>query len=550
MAKRRSPDRLLSQQAQGTLRRAALLSALAAALWPLQALALAWGIGGWVAGAGVRASLIAAAGFALIGVLRAVLDRVAARQAYLAADGVIHELRQGLLTREALRPGAAASSAALAAMLTEKLAVLGPWITRYRPAMARTKLVPLISLVLAFWLSWAVGLVFLVTGPLIPIFMALVGMAAKEASARQMVEIGDMNTLLIDRIAALPDILLLNAGDASRAAFEARAEGLRARTMAVLRVAFLSSTVLELFSAIGVALVAVYVGFTLLGELNFGTWGTGLTLSEGIFLLLLAPDYFQPLRDLAAAWHDKAAAEAVADELDALEADETAPVLGQGARAEPLAGPASVSLEGVAVHRGDQLLRLPDLSVAPGESVALSGPSGVGKSTALDLMAGLLTPAEGAVCVAGRALDADTADAWRGRIGYVPQGVHVPDMTLRRFLDPHDLGADLDAALCKARADGIVAALHEGLETVLGETGAGVSGGEARRLLLARAFLTGADVILADEPTADLDATNGAAIIDALTALAAEGRTVIVATHDPALVAAMGRVVLFGEDAA
>lgn len=550
MAKRRSPDRLLSQQAQGTLRRAALLSALAAALWPLQALALAWGIGGWVAGAGVRASLLAAAGFALIGILRAVLDRVAARQAYLAADGVIHKLRQGLLTREALRPGAAASSAALAAMLTEKLAVLGPWITRYRPAMARTKLVPLISLVLAFSLSWAVGLVFLVTGPLIPIFMALVGMAAKEASARQMVEIGDMNTLLIDRVAALPDILLLNAGDASRAAFEARAEGLRARTMAVLRVAFLSSTVLELFSAIGVALVAVYVGFTLLGELDFGTWGTGLTLSEGIFLLLLAPDYFQPLRDLAAAWHDKAAAEAVADELDALEADETAPVLGQGARAEPLAGPASVSLDGVAVHRGDQLLRLPDLSVAPGESVALSGPSGVGKSTALDLMAGLLTPAEGAVRVAGRALDAETADAWRGRVGYVPQGVHVPDMTLRRFLDPHDFGADLDAALCKARADGIVAALPEGLETVLGETGAGVSGGEARRLLLARAFLTGADVILADEPTADLDATNGAAITDALSELAAGGRTVIVATHDPALVAAMGRVVLFGEDTA
>ncbi|MCR8549384.1 ATP-binding cassette domain-containing protein [Salipiger sp. P9] len=550
MAKRSSPDRLLPKQAQSTLRRAALLSAVAAALWPLQALALAWGIGGWVAGAGPQAGFVAAGCFALLGVVRAVIDRVAARLAFHAADGVIHDLRQSLLTREARRPGAAASSAALAAMLTEKLAILGPWITRYRPAMARTKLVPLLILALAFYVSWAVGVIFLVAGPLIPVFMALVGMAAKEASTRQMVEIGDMNTLLIDRIAALPDILLLNAGDASRAAFEARAEGLRARTMAVLRVAFLSSTVLELFSAIGVALVAVYVGFSLLGELNFGTWGTGLTLGEGVFLLLLAPDYFQPLRDLAAGWHDKAAAEAVADELDALEADETTPVLGQGARAEPLAGPASVVLSGVAVTRGTLALRLPDLAVAPGESVALSGPSGVGKSTALDLIAGLLTPAEGQVTVAGQVLGCEIADAWRARVAYVPQSVHVPDMTLHRFLDPHDLGADLEAALRKARAEGIVAALPEGLETVLGETGAGVSGGEARRLLLARAFLTGADVILADEPTADLDAANGAAIIEALAALAAEGRTVIVATHDPALAAAMGRVVRFGEDAA
>ncbi|NIY97278.1 ATP-binding cassette domain-containing protein, partial [Salipiger sp. HF18] len=130
------------------------------------------------------------------------------------------------------------------------------------------------------------------------------------------------------------------------------------------------------------------------------------------------------------------------------------------------------------------------------------------------------------------------------------QSVHVPDMTLRRFLDPHDGGADLNAALRDARAEGIVAALPEGLETVLGETGAGVSGGEARRLLIARAFLSGADVILADEPTADLDAANGAAITEALVALAKGGRTVIVATHDPALAAAMGRIVPVGEGVA
>ncbi|MBU2959761.1 ATP-binding cassette domain-containing protein [Citreicella sp. C3M06] len=547
MARTSSPDRLLTAEAQTGLSRAARLSALAAALWPLQALALAIGIGGWVSGAGAGHTLACAAAFAGLGLLRALIDRLAARLAFRTADGVIHSLRADLLGRESLRPGGA-SSAALAAMLTEKLALLGPWITRYRPAMARCQLVPPVILALAFWQSWAVGVILLVSGPLIPLFMALVGIAAKSASEKQMVEIGAMNTLLIDRIAALPDILLLNAAEASRAAFEARAEGLRIRTMGVLRVAFLSSTMLELFSALGVALVAVYVGFTLLGELSFGAWGQGLTLTQGVFLLLLAPEYFQPLRDLAAAWHDKAAAEAVADELDALAQDDTAPVLGQGARSAPLGGPASVALQGVTVRRG-AVLTLPDIDIAAGSSVALWGPSGVGKSTALDLFAGLLTPDSGAVAVAGQPLCDDTADAWRARIAYVPQAVHVPDMTLRRFLDPHQTGADLGTALRLARAGGIVEALPEALDTVLGETGAGVSGGEARRLLIARAFLTGADVILADEPTADLDATNGAAIIAALVELAAQGRTVIVATHDPALAEAMGRVIRFGEDA-
>ncbi|EPX75773.1 thiol reductant ABC exporter subunit CydD [Salipiger mucosus] len=543
MARRPTADRLLSTEAIGRLRRAAMLSVAAGLFWPLQAMALAWGVQGWVSGADATRSLVAAAFFAGWGLLRAVVERMSARQCYAAADGVIHKLRQGVVTREALRPEGATSSAALAAMLTEKLAALGPWITRYRPAMLRAKVLPLVFIAVAASMSWPVALILLIAGPLIPLFMALVGMAAKEASAKQMVEVGALNSLLIDRIAAMPDILLLNAGAASRAAFEARADGLRARTMSVLRVAFLSSTVLELFSALGVALVAVYVGFSLLGVFHFGTWGAPLTVGEGVFLLLLAPEFFQPLRDLASAWHDRAAAEAVADEVDALTADETPAVLGQGGDAAPLPGPASVHLKGVTVRRGGAVLALPDLEVAAGESVALQGPSGVGKSTTLDLVAGLTRPETGVVEVAGQPLTDESADAWRARIAHVPQSVHVPDMTLRRFLDPHDSGTDMRRALERARAAEIVAALPEGLETRLGETGAGVSGGEARRLLLARAFLTGAEVVLADEPTADLDAATGTAITAALTELAAEGRTVIVATHDTSLAGALGRVV-------
>jgi len=534
---------LITARPRRLLRGASIWTAVSGALWPLQAALIAWVIQGWAGGGFGAAGWAAAAGVAALGLLRGFFDRLAGRRAFAAADLVVAEQRARLLDRESLRLDRAVSSAGLAALLSEKLALLFPYVSRYRPAMARVMVLPLLYLVLTAWFSWAAALVLLVAGPLIPVFMALVGMAAKEASARQMVEIGDMNALLIDRIAALPDIRILDATEKSRADFAALAESVRRRTMAVLRVAFLSSTVLELFSAIGVALVAVYVGFSLLGEITIGAYATPLTLGQGVFILLLAPEFFQPLRDLAAAWHDKAAAEAVAEELEARAGRDAGQILGTGARVARLAGPATLEMSGVALLRGGFRHTMPDLSVAAGESVALRGPSGSGKSTLLDLAAGLLRPDAGRISVAGHPLDDTIADGWRARIGFVPQSVHVPDVTLRDFLDPHGEGADIDAALDKARAAGIVAALPEGLDTRLGETGAGVSGGEARRLLLARAFLTGADVILADEPTADLDRATGGEIIAALAALSAEGRTVIVATHDARLAAAMGRVV-------
>jgi ATP-binding cassette subfamily C protein CydD len=205
-------------------------------------------------------------------------------------------------------------------MLTDKLPLLRPAILRHRPAALRAAVLPLAYLALALPFSWAVALILAVAGPLIPVFMALVGLAAREASERQMDEIGSLSGLLGERLSALTDIRLLDAAQRMSADFADRAEALRERTMAVLRVAFLSSTVLELFSAIGVAMVAVYVGFALLGEIPFGAWATPLTLSEGIFLLMLAPEFFQPLRDLAAAWHDKAGALAVTRELAEAEA--------------------------------------------------------------------------------------------------------------------------------------------------------------------------------------------------------------------------------------
>lgn len=521
------------------MRRVAALRIAADLLWPVQAWAVAAVISGWVQGADLAAGWLAL--FAATGAVRGLLQHRAGRIAFDLGQEVMTAARHRLLDRQALRLDAPLSSAELAALVAEKIPLLVPHVTRFQVAMLRVRAVPLALAFVVATQSWAAALVLLVAGPLIPVFMALVGMAAKEASARQMVEIGAVNRLLVDRIAALPDLRLLDGFDRARRDLSDRLEALRRATMAVLRVAFLSSTVLELFAALGVAMVAVYVGFSLLGEIGFGTWGGPLTLQAGLFVLLLAPDFFQPLRDLAAAWHDKAAAEAVAAELDALAADPGQPILGTGAAAPPLPGPATLRTAGAVAARGAGRLALPDLAVGPGESLALVGPSGSGKTTTLDALAGLLPLAAGRIEVAGRPLDAGTADGWRARIAVIPQRVWVPEVRLREVLDPGRSGADPAPALAAVGLDAVVAALPDGLDTLLGETGAGVSGGEARRLLLARALLARAAVILADEPTADLDAATAGRIVAALRAAQDGGCAVIVASHDPALIAAMDR---------
>jgi len=529
--------------ARGGLHRAAALSVAAALVWPLQAGILALALGGLVAGREMPAAVLAA-GFAGLGLLRAALALAADAAAQGAAETVVGALRDRIVAAEARRAADSpfGGAGAIAALAAEKAEALAPYVTRYAPARARVAIVPPLLLILTAWQSWAAAAVLAVAGPLIPVFMALVGMAAREASARQMAEIGSLNDLLVERLSALVDIRLLGAAGPVRAGFAASAAELRARTMAVLRVAFLSSTVLELFAALGVAMVAVYVGFSLLGLLGFGSWGGPLSPEAGIFLLLLAPEVFQPLRDLAAAWHDRAAALAVADEVAAWQAAGTPALPGTGGRAAPLPGPARIRVTGCATPGGAPL---PEIAIAAGETIALVGPSGAGKTTLLRLIAGLAAPGPGRVEVAGRVLDRTCADAWRARIGWMPQAPHFLAASLRRNVTL-DRGGDPGPALERAAVGPVVAALPRGLDTRLGETGTGLSGGEARRVMLARAVHGRPDVILADEPTADLDAGTAADVAEGLLAAARDGATLIVATHDMALARRMDRIVTVG----
>ena len=527
-----------------TLRTAGFLAVLSGLIWPIQAGAIALAIDGWVGSGDWGLSIPTAAATVLIGgAIRALLDYRAGGLAFDAADRTIARERDALLRREA-RARSGDGSAAIAALIVQKLPMLHPWITRYYVAMVRVSVVPLVLLIIIFSISWVVGLVLLAAGPLIPVFMALIGIAAEKASRRQLAEIGTMNGMLMERLSALLDIRLLGASDRVARDFDRRADALRGQTMAVLRIAFLSSTVLELAAAIGVAMVAVFVGFTLLGEITYGTWGAPLTLGQGIFLLLLAPDYFNPLRDLAAAWHDRAAGLSVVAELEEADRADRIAFVGAGVPGHPLDGPIHVKVIGATVDLSGHRLALPDFELSVGEAVALSGPSGAGKSTTLSAILGLVPLSAGRIEVCGRPLDSDTADDWRARLSVVPQKPHFADRSLQDYLTPRpDADVSLDDALTFAQARHIVDRLPDGLETRLSESGGGVSGGEARRLMIARAVRMDGDLLLADEPTADLDPETAGMVIDALKRLKAAGKTMLIATHDPALIAAMDRVV-------
>ncbi|WP_224502481.1 thiol reductant ABC exporter subunit CydD [Celeribacter litoreus] len=535
-------ETLLSRERRA-IRLASWFSALSALLWVPQAACVAAGFARLLTGDGAFTIPLTALSFLAFALLRIGLNTISEGLLFRAGQSIITQTRTDILEREAVALGTSAigGPGALAALAGEKLDSLLPYLTRYAPAMMRVKTVPFVILFLAFWHSWAVGVVFLIAGPLIPLFMALVGFAAKDASERQMKEIGSLGDLLVDRLAALADIKLLGAAPRLVAQFETAADDLSARTMAVLKIAFLSSTVLELFAALGVAMVAVWVGFSLLGELSWGAYGGAITPWAGIFLLLLAPDYFQPLRDLSAAWHDKASALAVVGELADWDAEERQTMLGSGAPAPVLPGAATFAWQGLAVQRGMREIGYPDAQIDAGAKVALVGPSGAGKTSLLRLLAGLDLPSSGTIQVAGQGLSEDTADAWRARLGWMPQAPMFLGRSLRYNVA---FGEDLSSDVIDAAALGpVLEGLPKGDLTLLGETGGGISGGEARRVMLARALAARPDVLLADEPTADLDRETAQLVTDGLLQLSNQGTTLIIATHDPDLIAHMDQVI-------
>jgi ATP-binding cassette subfamily C protein CydD len=532
----------------------------AALLWLPQAALLAWAVQALADGGGLAAVLWPALGILLFGWLRAACEAWGARRTFGRARARLSDLRaqaaEALAGASPLDRGRVPSGLAASA-LAEQAEALVPYLVRYQPARWRATVVPLAILAAVASQTWVAALVLLFAAPLIPLFMAIVGWRAKAASEAQMVQMGGMNAFLLDRLRGLATLRALGAVDATAARLADSAQSLRERTMAVLRIAFLSSAVLELFSALGVAMVAVYVGFHLLGTLGFGTWNGPLSLGQGLFVLLLAPAFFEPLRELSAVWHDRAAGEAALEALEGLRR-EALPLPGAHAPdVHVVSMQPSNAAPSVVVHdlhfawpgESRHVFEGCELRIAAGEHIALAGTSGAGKTALLSLLAGLVPAQQGEILIGGVPMNDRTAAALRARIGWMGQRPHVfagpvaANVALGRALD----AGSIEAAMRFAQLEPVAQA-HPG--AALGEGGLGLSGGEAVRLALARiAVHPQADLLLVDEPTAHLDTETARRVADALIALA-RGRTMIVATHDPTLAARLDRVVQLGADAA
>lgn len=424
------------------------------------------------------------------------------------------------------RPLLAGESAALA---IDHMVTIEAYEARFRPARTASAAAPLIVAAIVAWASWVSALILLVTLVPFALGMILAGTAARRAAERQLAALAGLSGLFVDRIRALPIIRHFGAEDRIARQVSAATREVADRTVAVLRVAFLSGAVLEFFAALSVALVAVYCGFALLGLLPFPA-PEKLSLGQAFFALAMAPEFYLPMRRLAATYHEKQLGDAAMAALAEVEAP--VPAL-----------PAPARFDGLRVAQ--LAIAWPGLRIGPvgfelakADFAALTGPTGSGKSSLLAAIAGQVVPAGGTVTTA-RGGGLDPADiAWAAQTPLLLPGTLAENIALAR---PEATPDEIARVAGRVGLDTVITA-RGGLGLMLDHRGSGLSGGERRRIGLARALLSRRPLLLCDEPTADLDPESAAAIVALLREVAAE-RAVLVATHDPALVAAARLVV-------
>lgn len=425
----------------------------------------------------------------------------------------------------------------LTVALLDQVQALDGYLQRYLPALIAAVILPLAIAVVVLPVDWIVALLFVVSAPAIPFFMALIGMRAEAANQQHQQVLSRLSGVFSDRIRGLFTLSLLGRTEDEVESVRSASAGLSQTTMKVLRIAFLSSAVLELFAALGVAGVAVYIGLSYLGML--GSHFTGFTLQHGLFCLLLAPEVYNPLRKLAASYHDRATAKAAVQELQQLygqlpQLSAELPLKQSSAVVqfyEPEQQQRLVHAQRFAVFSptGANLIQATDFELRRGQHIALMGASGVGKTTFLETVMGLRPHVAGQVhfsCAPHQVV-------LIGQQPFIGLG-SIADFL--KVVQPEATEADLWQALEQAQAAEFVRNLPLGLDTKLGTRGHGVSGGQAHRLALARLFLTDPAVILLDEPTAHLDGHTRDLVLAAILHFA-KNRCLILATHDEAVAA-------------
>lgn len=469
--------------------------------------------------------------------LRPVLHYGRERLCQTASLQIRRQLRDQVLTRLA-QPAAqlahSDSEGALASRVLDQVDALDGYLQRYVVQARLAVLVPLLLVAVITPFSWLAALLLLLTAPLVPLFMIILGNAASASSRKQLQALSRLGGRFLDLVRGMRTLQQLQATAQAQEQVAQAAEGYRQRTMAVLRLAFLSSAVLEFFAALSIALVAVYLGLGLLGILPWAKETIPVPYAGALFILLLAPEFYAPLRQLGNDYHAKADAEAALQELE--------PLLQQSgwqhSGEQPLQGslPADIQADNLQVVSADgrQRLQLDRLHLPAGQSLLLQGASGAGKSTVLQVLLGAL-PYQGSLTVNGQDFAELQLDSWLDGLDYLAQTPHFIEGSLAdnlRLAQPEATGPQMRAALEQVGLGELLAG--RGLDWPLQERGSGLSGGQLSRLALARLLLRDRPLWLLDEPTAHLDPDSRRQIHQLLQQLG-RGRSLILVSHSSSI---------------
>lgn len=469
-------------------------------------------------------------------VLRALINYARELTGYRAGQTIRQALRQQVLDRlSALGPawiqGKPAGS--WATLLLEQIEEMQEYYARYLPQMTLAVLIPCCILLTIFPLNWTAGLILFATAPLIPLFMALVGMGAAEANRRNFLVLARLSGNFLDRLRGRETLRLFHRVEAEQQAVADATTDFRQRTMDVLRLAFLSSAVLEFFASLAIAVVAVYFGFSYLGELHFGDYGQGVTLFAGFLVLILAPEFFQPLRDLGAFYHAKAQAVGGADALEAF-MQATPDVVPQDGQ-QPFTADRAIALDAdelrVCAPDGQVLCGPLTFTIAAGEQIALVGQSGAGKTALMNALLGFL-PYQGSLKANGMELRDIRRSDWHQQLSWVGQNPQLPATTLRDNIVMNAAwdGERFATLLESCGINEFLPRLPRGIETQPGDGGNQLSVGQAQRVAVARALYKSSHFLLLDEPAASLDALSEHHVMLALNQAAARQTTLMI-TH-------------------